>query len=92
MMHESSYLTVLSGRNKLDTIKGEIISIYGFDRKTKISTSGLKYPLKNTALPFGERESTSNIALKDKIEIDITGGRVFLIRDYKLLKLYGLIS
>lgn len=92
MMHESSYLQVLSGRNVLDTIRGEIISIYGFDNRTKIQSAGLKYPLKNIALPFGVRESTSNIALENNIELNITGGKVFVVRDYKLLKSHGLIS
>jgi len=92
MMHENSYLQVLRGRNILDTDKGEIISIYGFDKKTKIRSAGLKYPLKNIALPFGVSESTSNIALKNKIELRITGGKVFVVRDYKLLKSHGLIS
>lgn len=92
MMHESSYLQVLSGRNTLDAVKGETVSIYGFNNKTKITTVGLKYPLKYAALPFGERESTSNIALKEKIEIYITGGKVFLVRDFNTLKTHGLIS
>jgi thiamine pyrophosphokinase len=92
MMHESSYMEVLSGKNVLDTIKGETISIYGFDKKTKIRSAGLKYPLNNIALPFGVRESTSNIAQKNIIELNITGGKVFVVRDYKLLKSHGLIS
>jgi len=92
MMHESSYLQVLSGKNVLDTIKGETISIYGFDRKTKIKSAGLKYPLNNITLPFGVRESTSNIAVKSNIELNLYGGKVFVVRDYKLLKSNGLIS
>jgi thiamine pyrophosphokinase len=92
IMHENSYLQVLNGNNVLSTIKGETISIYGFDNKTKIRSSGLKYPLKNSSLPFGERESTSNLAVKSKVELKISGGKVFLVRDYKLLKAHGLIS
>jgi thiamine pyrophosphokinase len=92
MMHENSYLQILKGSNVINTIKGETISIYGFDKKTRIRSSGLKYSLKNISLPFGERESTSNMAVKNKVEIKITGGNVFLVRDYKSLKAHGLIS
>lgn len=92
MLHESSYMQVLSGKNSLTAVKGETVSIYGFNKKTKISSNGLKYPIKNIALPFGERESTSNVAVMNKIEINISGGLVFCVRDYKLLKSHGLIS
>ena len=92
MMHECSYLQVLKGRTTLEAVEGETISIYGFDSKTKIQSAGLKYPLKNVALPFGVRESTSNIALSSKVELKLSGGKVFVVRDYKLLRSHGLIS
>ena len=81
LIAEDSYLKPYKGKVQIRTQPGETISIYGFDRKTKIISKGLKYPLKNIALPFGERESTSNIAQSDKVELKISGGKVFVIRD-----------
>jgi thiamine pyrophosphokinase len=83
---ENSILTPYSGSVKLTTIPGETISLYAFNRKTKITSSGLRYPLRNNALPFGERESTSNIALSDKVNLNIKGGIVFVIRNFTTVK------
>ncbi|OGU52935.1 MAG: thiamine diphosphokinase, partial [Ignavibacteria bacterium GWC2_36_12] len=58
---EESLLIPYKGDVVLKTFPGEIISLYGFDRKTKITSTGLKYPLKKSTLPFGEKESTSNV-------------------------------
>jgi thiamine pyrophosphokinase len=83
---ENSFLTAYKNRVELKTVPGEIISIYGFNSKTKIFSKGLKFPLKNIALPFGERESTSNAAVSGKVLLKITGGIIFVIRDYNVLK------
>lgn len=88
---ENSFLIALTGINKLNTSPGETISIYGIDDKTKISSTGLKYKLRNTALPFGQKESTSNIALADQISLKVTNGIVFIIRDFHTMKNNGLI-
>ncbi|MCL5028844.1 MAG: thiamine diphosphokinase [Bacteroidetes bacterium] len=88
---ESSYLSAYSGYNELDTIRDETISIYGLSPKTKIISEGLKYPLRNIPLPFGEKESTSNIALSDKVKLKVKGGKIFVIRDFKLLMKNGFI-
>ena len=85
MIAENSFLKPYERKITLRTFPGETISIYGFDQKTKISAKGLKYPLKNIALPFGERESTSNITSSDKVELKINGGVIFVIRDLKLM-------
>ncbi len=60
---ENSILIPYSGKIKLKTVKGETISLYGFNKETKIKSKGLKYPLNNVSLPFGEKESTSNQAI-----------------------------
>jgi thiamine pyrophosphokinase len=88
---ENSILIALTGMNKLKTSPGETISIYGIDDKTRISSTGLKYPLRNTALPFGQKESTSNIALADEIKLKVTNGIVFIIRDFHTMKNNALI-
>lgn len=91
IVSDKSILTPYNGVVELPAVKGETISLYGFDDKTRITTEGLKYPLKKTALPFGKKESTSNVVLKDKIRLKIERGMIFVIRDFNLLKIHGLI-
>jgi len=83
---ENSFLTAYKNKVELKTIPGETISIYGFDSKTKIISKGLRFPLKNIALPFGERESTSNVAISNKVSLKISGGIIFVVRDYNVMK------
>lgn len=86
---EKSLLSAHSGNADLLTAPGETISVYGFDAKTKITSSGLKYPLKNTALPFGTRESTSNVAVGNKVVLKIKNGIIFVIRDFNRVRRNG---
>ncbi|PJA98473.1 MAG: thiamine diphosphokinase [Ignavibacteriales bacterium CG_4_9_14_3_um_filter_30_11] len=85
-----SYLISYKGEKIIQTKKGETISFYGFDKKTKFTSSDLKYPLKNITLPLGKKESTSNVALSECVKIKISGGIGFIIRDFKMVKLNGL--
>ncbi len=62
LVSDRSFLISVNKSIRLKTIIGETISLYAFDNKTKITSSGLKYKLNNTALPFGLKESTSNVA------------------------------
>ena len=80
---ENSYLAPYSGNINIRTCSGETISLYGLDSKTRILSEGLHYPLKNTAIPFGVKESTSNLATGNNIKLRITGGVIFVIRDLK---------
>ena len=89
ILHEKSFLKVHRGKVEIKTTPGETVSIYGIDNKTKITTRGLKYPLKNESLPFGIKESTSNIAKREKVELQIKGGYVFVIREFNVLKSNG---
>lgn len=77
-----SFLRVLGGRQVLKTKKDEIISFYGIDEKTTITATGLKYKIHNTNLPFGKKESTSNCATDETVGLEITNGKIFVIRDY----------
>ncbi len=88
---ENSILTPYTGSIKLKTSPGETISLYGFSKETKIDSRDLKYPLRNISLPFGEKESTSNIALYNSTKINISGGIIFIIRDYKTVEKYDLL-
>lgn len=90
IIHQRSFLTAYTGNIILSTIPNEIISLYGIDSRTRVKSSGLKYPLKNIALPFGQKESTSNIAVNNKVQLQIKGGIIFVIRDFDLLKKHDL--
>lgn len=88
---EKSFLIPINSSTEFYTVKNETISLYAFDEKTIINTSGLKYPIKNSSLPFGKKESTSNVALSEKVIIDVKDGIVFVIRDLETIKKYDLI-
>ena len=92
LLAENSYLKPYTGEVRLKTQKGEIISLYGFDKKTKIISEGLKYPLKNISLPFGEKESTSNVSTSNSIQLKIRNGIIFIIRDFNFIKKYDLFQ
>ncbi|MGB5529039.1 MAG: thiamine diphosphokinase [Ignavibacteriaceae bacterium] len=91
LIAENSFLKAYTGKVELETYPGETISLYGITSKTKISSNGLKYELKNVSLPFGKRESTSNIAKKKLVKLKISSGVVFVMRDVNILIKYGLI-
>lgn len=90
IISEQSVLSVAEKELKIRTIPGELFSLYAFDESTRITSRGLKYKLSETALPFGKRESTSNVALKEEVYLKITGGRIFIIRDFDIVKKYDL--
>ncbi|HEX2867521.1 MAG TPA: thiamine diphosphokinase [Ignavibacteriales bacterium] len=90
VISDRSFLTVHKGNFCLRTVPGETLSIYAFDKKTKISSTGLKYELQNDTLPYGLRESTSNEALQSEVHLKVKGGRVFIIRDFNLVRTHDL--
>ena len=85
---ENSFLAPYSGNVTIKTHPGETFSLYGFDRSTKIKSRGLYYPLNNISLPFGEQESTSNVATGAEVRLKITGGIIFVIRDFRTMMKY----
>ena len=85
LIAEDSFLKAYTNNVELKTLPGETISLYGISPKTKITSMGLKYELRNIAIPFGIRESTSNIAMKNFVKLNINGGVIFIIRDVKAI-------
>lgn len=83
LVSENSLLYPISNKIEINTKIGETISLYGFDKKNKITTEGLLYPITNENLSFGGKESTSNQSISNKITIKIRTGIIFLIRDLK---------
>ncbi len=90
LVSERSYLKPINTSSSIQSRIGETISLYAFDKKTKITSTGLKYKLNNLALPFGVKESTSNVSTKNKIQLNVKGGIVFIIRDFNFMKKYDL--
>lgn len=91
IVHQKSLLIPISGEVNFKTTKGETISLYGFDEKTLITSIGLKYKLKKESLPFGKKESTSNVAISDLVHLKIENGIIFLIRDFDLARVNDFI-
>lgn len=91
LIHRKSILVPYNSSTKLKTVPGETISLYAFNPKTTITSSGLKYELKKSKLTFGLKESTSNEAISNKVNLQISGGLIFIIRDFNLLKKNDLI-
>ena len=85
LIAEDSFLKAYTGNVELKTFPGETISLYGISTRTRITSNGLKYELRNIGLPFGVRESTSNIAIKNFVKLSINGGEIFIIRDVKTM-------
>ncbi|MDP3147540.1 MAG: thiamine diphosphokinase [Ignavibacteria bacterium] len=92
VISETSLLTVYEKQVSFAAKNGEYISLYAFDNKTKITSQGLKYPLRETRLPFGVRESTSNVAVKEEVKLNIKNGRIFVIRDFETMEKNDLFS
>ena len=86
VVHGKTILHPYSEDVILNTIPNETISLYAFDNKTTISSIGLKYPLKNSKLQFGKKESTSNVAIGNEVALKIKGGIVFIIRELKVMQ------
>lgn len=90
LVSERSYLKPINTTSGFQSRIGETISLYAFNKKTRITSIGLKYKLNNIALPFGVKESTSNVSTKNKIQLKVNGGIVFIIRDFNFMKKYDL--
>ena len=87
---ESSFLTPINIDTIIKSKIGETISIYAFYKNTRITSIGLKYQLNKAALPFGVRESTSNVSISDKVKLKVSGGIIFVIRDFNFMKKHDL--
>ncbi|MCX6148895.1 MAG: thiamine diphosphokinase [Ignavibacteriales bacterium] len=91
LISERSLLTTEKGTVEFASFPGETISLYAFNEKTVITSKGLKYKLDNDQLVFGKKESTSNVATAEKIHLNITGGKIFLIRDIESMRKHDFI-
>lgn len=87
-----SLLEPFSGTIERECTVGETVSIYGISRDTLFTTSGLKYRLRSEPLPFGVRESTSNIVISHKIKISASTGAGLFVRSLQSVKENGFFT
>lgn len=88
---ENSFLRAYNKNTIIRTLPGEVISIYGLNKSAKIKSVGLKYPLRNISLPFGIKDSTSNVSTDYEVVLKIKNGAIFVIRDLKFVMKNDLI-
>lgn len=91
LVHLDSILTPYSGDVTLATKINEIVSLYTFNPETLVTSSGLKYRLSKTSLMMGVKDSTSNLAVRNKVKLNIINGVAIIIRNLKLVLSNGLI-
>mgnify|MGYP003609157969 FL=1 len=87
-----SILEPFTGTIERECTVGETVSIYGITRDTLFTTTGLKYRLKSEPLPFGVRESTSNIVISKKIKVSASTGAGLFIRSLQSVKENGFFT
>ena len=75
--HYSTYF-FLSKQATLEGVKGKMISLVPFPKATRISTTGLKWPLHDEDLEFGIRIGTRNQAIEDLVSIKFDSGELLV--------------
>lgn len=81
VVSEATCMQVISGDLTINGVAGETVSLFGIDRETLFTTSGLQYPLNGESLPFGVRDGTSNVATTGLFSVSVEGGRGILMRE-----------
>lgn len=76
-----SLLLPVKGDVKIKSVRGEVLSFFGFDDRTVVTSRGLKYAMKNTNLHFGRNESISNVSSSETVELKVNGGIILVIRE-----------
>lgn len=77
---ERCTIEVVHKRAKFSTVAGQQISLVPMGKCTGITTTGLKYPLKNESLAPGVREGVSNAALGTSVTVTVRTGPLLLFR------------
>lgn len=63
---------------KISNVENRTVSLIPLPLATNILTKGLKYPLKNEDLTFGERIGTRNKAAENTVEISFESGNLLI--------------
>jgi len=61
---------------------GDIISLLALPKASGITTSGLKYPLKNGTLEFGGMQGSLNTAISKNVRIEIKKGHLLIFKKH----------
>jgi thiamine pyrophosphokinase len=72
-------MMVIHKAAKLQCKVGDIVSLIPLPEATGITTSGLKYPLKNESLIFGKREGALNEAIAENVGVKIKKGELLIL-------------
>lgn len=67
---------------EFDYTKGEIVSLFAFQKSSGIKTSGLKYLLSNESLEFGVRQGTLNSSKSKRVKIEIGKGVLLVFKKH----------
>ncbi len=74
------FLPLLKG-SEISSFPGQQVSVFSIDPTTEISSSGLRYPLRNTKLR-NWWVATLNEATDDKFTLDFSSGRIIVYLKY----------
>lgn len=69
-----------SGAWQFETVPGQIVSLFGFERARQVTTDGLQFPLKAENLSAGSR-GLSNIARRQVIKIRFASGKLLVVQN-----------
>lgn len=73
MITDRGVFVPVSGHAAFDSFEGQQVSIFTLSEKTRVTTHGLRYPLKNAPLT-GWWQGTLNESLAAEFALDIDGG------------------
>lgn len=66
---------------RLASTPGETWSFWTYDPKTRVTVSGVRWPIENAAVDAASRPSISNEAVAETIQVSATGGSVVVYRE-----------
>jgi thiamine pyrophosphokinase len=84
IVDKHNFIVTYTGEVEFPTVQNETISVFANSADTVINAKGLKYPLDNIRLPFGERNGTSNEATEFSVSFNIQNGLILIFRKTKL--------
>ncbi len=62
--------------------KGEVVSLIALLKAEKIKTKGLKYPLKDSSLEFGNRQGALNSSNAETVNIEVCKGELLVFKKH----------
>jgi len=79
-IYENGFVGEIIGKSaEFECRVGSVVSLIPLPKAIGVTTTGLKYPLKNGTLEFGVREGALNEAVGDKVSVKIKQGVLFVL-------------